>query len=120
MRNEIPVRYVPDVHREPIDQESLYAWLKDRYGLIPTWAEEEVYARAATEDEINTFALDNPTVLVIERISYLEGNAPFEFSSVVAPADSYRYRSRQINRTLSADTLKRLIKDVNAQTPIVT
>jgi len=109
MSNEIPLHLVPDIQRETIDQESLYTYLYDQYGLVPVSAEEEVRARKATDYEIEVLKLKTPIVLVVERLSFLKDEAPFELSSIVAPADFYVYRSHQINKTLDPDTIKKLL-----------
>ena len=109
MTNEIPLQLVPDLDKKTIDNESLYAFLKDQYGLIPYSADEEVHARKATRYEVETLRLATPFVLVVKRLSFMFDDAPFEFSSIIAAADSYIYRSRQINKTLSPEVLKDLI-----------
>ena len=109
MTNEIPLQLVPDIDKKVIDSESLYAFLKDQYGLIPHSADEEVYARQATNYEIETLCLKTPFVLVVKRLSLMFDDIPFEFSSIIAPADSYIYRSRQVNKTLKPEVLKDLI-----------
>ncbi len=109
MTNEIPLRLVPDIREKTMDDESLYTYLKDHYGLIPVYADEEVYARTASDYEIKQLQLKTPFVLVVERLSWLSDNVPFEFSSIIASASSYIYRSRQINKTLDPEVLKNII-----------
>lgn len=100
MANEFPLELVPDMHKESIEQESIYAWIQDKYQLIPATAEEEVYARHSSDEEKEQLKMEEPIVLVIKRISYLKDGTPVEFSQIVAPAESYRYRSKHVNRTL--------------------
>lgn len=109
MSNEIPLRLVPDIHKKTMNNESLYTYLKDEYGLIPVSAEEKVYGREASGYEIEALQLKTPIVLVVERLSFLLDDVPFELSSIIAPADSYIYSSRLINKTLDPEIIKKLI-----------
>ena len=100
MHNEIPMQLVPNLNKKPFDSESFYAFLKDNYNLVPAYAMEEVYAREATEQEIRLLNMKSNIVLIIKRISYLEDETPFEISKIIAPANDYRYRSKQINSSI--------------------
>ena len=100
MRNEFPADLVPGMDKKNINKESLYEWIKDNYGLVPAVADEEVYAREATEEEMKVLGMNSTIVLVIKRVSYLSDNRPFEVSKIIASASEYRYRSRQINSTI--------------------
>ncbi|GAA3612914.1 GntR family transcriptional regulator [Flavivirga amylovorans] len=113
MNNEIPLSLVPGIHAKVIDKESLYNYLKDEYGLIAIRAEEEVRAREATEYEIEILQLKTPIVLVVRRLSFLSDDVPFELSSIIAPAESYIYKSQQINRTLDPKDLNKLLTKVS-------
>lgn len=90
MRNELPLSLVPDLPRTGLDEESLYAWLKRRHGLVPERADEEVEARRATGDERRF--LGEGIVLVVRRRTFLAGGRPLEIADMVAPAGRYRYR----------------------------
>ncbi|AUP78525.1 GntR family transcriptional regulator [Flavivirga eckloniae] len=107
MYNEIPLDLAPDLDKKPFDAESFYSWLKDHYNLVPSFANEEVYAREATEKEKEILSMTENIVLIIKRVSYLPNNIPFEISKIIAPANAYRYKSRQINSSISEiDTIK--------------
>ncbi|BDD01198.1 GntR family transcriptional regulator [Persicobacter psychrovividus] len=101
MHNELPFDLVPDLKAENLNQESLYQWIQQKYGHVPAIAEEEVYARAATEEERSLFELKTDIVLVIKRVSYLLDKRPFEYSKIIAPATEYRYKSKQINPSVA-------------------
>ncbi len=113
MSNEIPLRLVPEINKKNMDKESLYVFLKDEFNLVPASADEEVYARQATDYEVKTLQLKTPIVLVVERLSFMLNNTPFEFSSIIAPADSYIYKSKQFNKTIHPEELKKLIEQEN-------
>jgi DNA-binding GntR family transcriptional regulator len=110
MANEFPLRLVPDMHKKSIDQESLYAWVKDIYGLFPVRAEEEVYARYASDEEKRELQMDDHIALVMKRISYLEDDTPFEVSQIIAPAESYRYRSKLTSNAVGNVEMRKLSK----------
>ncbi len=111
MTNNIVSSMVPGLDNDTAFGESLYTYLKKQYNLIGIYAEEEVYAREATEHEKEVLELKTPIVLVIERVSFLSNKVPFEFSSIIAAADSYTYRSRQVNKMVDSKTLKDLLID---------
>ena len=113
MTNELPANLVPGIEKEALNTESLYALLKDRFQLIPLAADEEVKAREATPKERKLLGMKSKFVLVVDRISYLANDVPMEISSIVAPADSYIYRSKQLNKTMDSEVLKTLIKKYN-------
>ncbi len=110
MQNEIPLCLVPDMHKKEIDSESLYEWLRNTYNLIPAVAEEEVYARKATDYERNELKMKDDILLIINRVSFSADGTPIEISELKAPSENYRYRSKQINTTLETKILNTLIK----------
>lgn len=100
MYNELNAELVPDLEKGKFDSESLYAFLKEQYNLIADFATEEVYARDATNEELLQLKMEDNIVIVIERLSFLTDQKPFEISRIIAPASQYRYKSLQINSTL--------------------
>ncbi len=99
MRNELPLGRAPALAREGLTRESLYAWLKDRYGLVPARAHEEVEARPATPQEAEALGRDTKIVMVVRRHTRMPGGAPLEVAEMVAPAHRYRYRVEIERRT---------------------
>ena len=95
MRNELPIRLAPDL-AEGLPEESLYAWLKTRYGLVPDRADEEVFVRSPTPRELK-FLGPGP-VIVVRRHSVLDDGRPLEVAELAAPADRYRYRVEIVRR----------------------
>jgi len=110
MQNEIPLDLVPDMHKKEINSESLYEWLKKTYDLVPAIAEEEVYARRATDYERSELKMKDDILLIINRISFSADGTPVEISELKAPSENYRYRSKQVNTTLEPKILNTLIK----------
>lgn len=98
MRNELPLALVPDLARTGLPEESLYAWLRKKYGWVPFRADEEVEARRPTPDEARALGRRAPIVLVVRRHTFLEDGRALEVADMVAPADRYRYRV-EIRRT---------------------
>jgi GntR family transcriptional regulator len=92
MENELPKSLVPALAAEGLTQESLYGYLKDRCGLVPHRAEEEVEARRATPGEARTLGGDTRIVMVVRRRSWLSDGRALEVAHMVAPAHRYRYR----------------------------
>jgi GntR family transcriptional regulator len=99
MTNELPLLLAPGLAEEGLRSESLYAWLFERYGLKPAWADEEVIARAALPMERRLLGADTNIVLMIERLSVLADGRPLEIAEIVAPAHRYRYAVRLVAST---------------------
>ena len=92
MTNELPLALVPELPREGLSEESLYAWIKARYGLVPHRADEEVTARAPLPREQRFLGAATRIVLVVRRHTRLADGRPLEIAEMSAPADLYRYR----------------------------
>ncbi len=92
MTNEIPQHLVPGLDQRGLDRESLYACLAEHYGLLPSVAEEEVSARAATPEEQSAMRMEEGIVLEVRRLTRKAGGAVMEFAMIVAPVARYRYR----------------------------
>lgn len=111
MTNEFSQAFIKDIPENFQQTESLYEWLKGKHGLVAVKSEEEVFARAASKEEIEQLQLEQPIVLVIERVSYLENGNPFEYSYIIAAAERYRYRTIQVNKTLIPEKITSIIKN---------
>ncbi len=84
----IPVRFFPDP--EGIE-ESLYAALKAR-GYGPEWALERLRAVSAGEREASLLGVPiGSALLYIERVSYLPGGTPLEFTRAHYRGDRYDF-----------------------------
>ena len=94
MNNELPLALVPDLPQCGMDRESMYELLRERYRLRPSCADEQVWSRAGTASERRMLACESGIVLVIERQTFLRDGSPLELSSIIAPAERYRYRVR--------------------------
>jgi GntR family transcriptional regulator len=92
MRNELPLALVPALAREGLREESLYAWLRRKYGWVPLRADEEVEARLPTRREVRALGPDTRIVVVVRRRTWLSDRRPLELAGMVAPAHLYRYR----------------------------
>lgn len=92
MTNELPLALVPDLPREGLTEESLYAWIKSKYGLVPHRADEEVTARAPLPREERWLGAGTRIVLVVRRHTRLADGRPLEIAEMTAPAPLYRYR----------------------------
>jgi GntR family transcriptional regulator len=95
MRNELPLRLVPDLV-DGLPEESFYAWLKSRHGLVPARADEEVFVRAPLPRE-EAF-LGPGSVIIVRRHTFLDDGRPLEVAELAASADRYRYRVEIVRR----------------------
>lgn len=75
--------------------QSLYALLRDRYGIELAWGEETIEARVATEREADLLgiALGSPVLLLCRQSFDAEGR-PVEYVQSVYRADRFRFRTR--------------------------
>lgn len=74
--------------------ESLYAVLKEKYGVALTHAEQTFEARAATEIEASHLELTKgDPVLSIHRVTYTQDNIPIEYVKSVYRGDRYIFRA---------------------------
>ncbi|MDR3738575.1 MAG: GntR family transcriptional regulator [Terracidiphilus sp.] len=93
MVNYIPSRLVPGFLDSSFDNESLYEFLKTRFGLVPLEAIDTVETRPATESEAQRLRIEPwAPVLVVTRVSYLESKVPFEMAEAVSCGNRYEYR----------------------------
>lgn len=82
---------VPAIDLSAIETGSFYALLRDRYGVVPTDAEQvhEAAAADATEAALLGVAAGAP-VLVLERLTRDQNGRLFEFTRAVYRSDRYR------------------------------
>jgi len=74
---------------------SLYALLETKYRLPIEWAEEEIRATRADDDQARWLRLaPGDTVLVMERVSFTRDNRPVEFVRGVYSTEQYRLSIR--------------------------
>jgi GntR family transcriptional regulator len=99
MRNELPLALVPELPAEGLREESLYGWLKKRWGLQPSRADEEVEARLATAEERQALGPDTSIVMVVRRHTFMAHRRPLEMAEMVAPAHRYRYRVEIVKKS---------------------
>jgi len=91
MHNVLPLALAPDL-ANGLPEESLYAWLKSRYRLVPDRAEEEVEARSPRPDEAEFLGRAAKIVIFVRRRTFLADGRVLETSDIAASADRYRYR----------------------------
>ncbi|HYE99146.1 MAG TPA: GntR family transcriptional regulator [Planctomycetota bacterium] len=91
MRNELPLALAPDL-AGGLPEESLYAWLRRRYDLVPRRADEEVEARAPSPPEKAFLGPATRIVVVVRRQTWLDDGRPLEVAEMIASAARYRYR----------------------------
>ena len=86
----IPVRLVPGMVDEDMENVSLYELLQSRFGLQP-WSARETYSAIAVEaaaSELLRVPRGAPA-LAVERVTYLATGKPFEFVQSLVRGDRY-------------------------------
>jgi len=102
----IPVRLVPGLAQERLDNVSLYELLRDRYGLEPSQARETYFAVAADAAVAALLGIDSGSaVFAVERVTLSAHGQPFEFVQSIMRGDRYNiildlaaYRAPQATR----------------------
>jgi GntR family transcriptional regulator len=87
----IPVEIVPGLTEENSNL-SLYQYIEESLALLISEATQEI--EAATADLLDSETLEikfGDPILLIERISYLQGGIPFELVKSTFRADRYRF-----------------------------
>lgn len=84
-------RLCPQVLAENLEHASLYGLYRERYGLTPARAEQQVYAGLASPRELELLNLTAPAaVLRVERSIFLDDGQVVEFSRSAYCGEWYR------------------------------
>jgi GntR family transcriptional regulator len=88
----LPADLCPGLENEDLERKSLYAVLRRRYGLRPSWAEGIIEAAPADQEqaEVLDLELDEP-ILSIWRVTYDENYTPLEWVHSVYRADRFSF-----------------------------
>lgn len=94
----LPEARIPWLHQEDLETGSLYRLLEDR-GIVMVKAEEYLEATliAEEESELLTVPVGSPALL-IERVTYTEGDEPIEYVKSLYRGDRYRFRAMLFKR----------------------
>ena len=80
------------LERHDFIRDSLYAVLREDYGLHLTYAHQTIEARTASEEEARVLEADtNTPILGITRTTYNEQNRPIEFVRSAYRGDRYKF-----------------------------
>jgi GntR family transcriptional regulator len=90
----LPYAVAPALAREELVDGSLYRTLRERYGVQPRWAEQEISASAASPDEAKSLDVAVGCPLIrMTRTTYSDGPNPIEFAtSLTRPEFPVRIR----------------------------
>ena len=88
----LPADLCPGLENEDLERGSLYAVLRRRYGLRPTWAEGIIEAAPADQQQAGVLDLKpGEPVLSIWRVTYDENYTPLEWVHSVYRADRFSF-----------------------------
>ena len=88
----INIGYLPDWDPHELESGSLYHVLEDKYHLKISHANQIITAAMPTEEQLKLFHLHEPAPMIhMLRTTFLEGNAPVEFTETYHVAGSYKY-----------------------------
>jgi len=75
----VPCELCPDLWSEPLIDDSLYATLRDRYGIVLRRADQRIAADAATGERASLFGVPARSPLLrVERVALDDRNLPVE------------------------------------------
>jgi GntR family transcriptional regulator len=87
----LPHHLCPDLHKSNFADHSLYAVLRERYGMHLVRSDTIISAALAQPDEIARLNLKKPAaVLISEQITYLDNNEVIEVTRSVFHAERYK------------------------------
>jgi GntR family transcriptional regulator len=99
MVNFILADYVPGLKEEGLMSESLYKTLEQKYNLTLHRAEETVEATVADKETAGKLKTqEGAPLLVVTRITYDQGDVPFEVVKVKNRAEKYQYSATLTGR----------------------
>ncbi len=93
----LPCRLLPGLIHEDLANNSLYALLREKYQIVPTWADAEIEAGAATYEEalLLELAVGQP-VLTAHRVTYSANYDAIEAVNSIYRGDRFTfYTGRQ-------------------------
>ncbi|MFN8447686.1 MAG: GntR family transcriptional regulator [Anaerolineae bacterium] len=101
----LPHRLCPGLEHEDMTSHSLYAILREKYGLYLAWGESEIEARGALPAEADLFGIEvGQPVMVARRLTYTESFEPIEYARSVYRGDRFTfYVGRQRIPPLTSD-----------------
>ncbi|MBK8021403.1 MAG: GntR family transcriptional regulator [Chloroflexi bacterium] len=94
--NYLVLAHCPDLLKHDLERDSLYAVLRQQYGLQLADGERSVEAVMATPEEAELLELSLPAALLVsEQITFLAGGVPIEFVRSAYRGDRYRLRIQE-------------------------
>lgn len=93
-RSHLHFDRVEEVLHENFENNSLYGSLTEKFGIIPTSAEQQIAADLCSQHRRATLKLDEGApVLRTSRITYEQHGNPFEFAEAVYRGDRYIFHA---------------------------
>jgi GntR family transcriptional regulator len=90
LRSEIPARHGIDPGEDFAG--SLYRLVEEKYRIPIEWAEEQISAAQASQEEAQHLRIDpGDVVLVMERVTFTRANQPLEFVRAVYRPEHYTF-----------------------------
>jgi GntR family transcriptional regulator len=86
----LPARLFPDLDKQDLENQSLYALMKTRYEISVEWSEEELEAVPAQKDEAKLLQVPPGFPLFsMRRIVYAKDDVPIEYGHSLFRGDHY-------------------------------
>ncbi len=97
MTNYFDVKNVPNLEKN-FNQESLYTFIKEEYGIELHSSDETVEAFAANKIEAKELEIEEgKPLLSLKRLSYDKNGKPIEFSHLLIKANMYKHKIKLVN-----------------------
>ena len=97
MTNYFDINKVPTLEKN-FNQESLYAFIKEEYGIELHSSDETVEAVAANASEAQQLEIEEgKPLLSLKRLSYDKNGLAIEFSHLLIKADMYKHKIKLVN-----------------------
>jgi GntR family transcriptional regulator len=93
----LPARLCPDLEKQDLETQSLYALMETRYNIGVEWSEEQLEALPAQKEEAKLLQVTVGFPLFsMRRIAYAKDDAPVEFTHSLFRSD--RYSAKIVSR----------------------
>lgn len=97
MTNYFDAKIVPNLD-EKFNQESLYSFIKQEYGIVLHSSEETIEAVAADAFQAEQLGIDvGKPLLSLKRLSFDRSGKPTEYSHLLLKANMYKHKMKLVN-----------------------
>lgn len=119
----LPTKLCPNLEEADLENQSLYAYLEEKYGIVLSRGHRTIEAVAASEDEANLLKIEvGSPLILLDSVSYLEDWTPVEYYHALHRGDRSRFEVELVRVQENRD-IRKVIADnevgLPAQQPLL-